>query len=136
MKRIIYGFGLIALIVGVAFGLGTGKAKDIKESGILSVDDIKAKPGSFKGMITVTGVVARMHPSDPKLFAVIETEEAKHCKSTGCAKFYLPVQYDGKLPQVWDEINITGSLVKQDGFLLKASRVDILRHLKFDSGQQ
>ncbi len=137
MKRIIYASGLIVLIVGLAFiGLGSSKSKTGKEGGILSVNDIQADPVSFKGVIIVTGVVARMHPSDPKTFAVIETTEAKHCKSTGCSRFYLPVRYEGKLPQVWDEVNITGSLVKQDGFLLKASRVDILRHLTFDGGRQ
>lgn len=136
MKRIIYGFGLIALIVGLVFvGLGSGKSKPVKADGILSVDDIQADPGSFKGVIIVTGVVARMHPSDTKKFAVIETTEAKHCQSVGCAKFFLPVQYEGKLPQVWDEVNITGSLVKQDGFLLKASRIDTLRHLTFGGGK-
>lgn len=137
MKRIIYAFGLIALIAGLVFiGLGSGKSKTVKEGGILSVNDMQADPASFGGVIVVTGVVARMHPSDAKVFAIIETEEAKHCKSTGCAKFYLPVQYEGKLPQVWDEVNITGSLVKQDGFLLKASRVDVLRHLNFDGGRR
>lgn len=137
MRRIIYAFGLIVLIVALAFiGLGSGKSKTVKEGGILSVDDIQADPGSFKGVITVTGVVARMHPSDPKIFAVIETTEAKHCKSVDCAKFDLPVQYEGKLPKVWDEVNITGSLVKQKGFLLKASRVDVLRHLSFDGDRQ
>ncbi|MBF0560161.1 MAG: hypothetical protein HQL08_15435 [Nitrospirae bacterium] len=137
MKRIIYAFGLIALTVGLVFiCLGNGKTKSVKESGILSVEDIQADPAAFKGIITLNGVVARMHPSDPKRFAVIETAEAKHCQSVGCAKFFLPVHYEGKLPQIWDEVNITGSLVKQDGYLLKASRVDILRHLTFDGGKQ
>ncbi len=132
MKRIIYAFGLIALIGGLVFiGLGSGKSKTVKEGGILSVNDIQAGPASFKGIITVTGVVARMHPSDPKVFAMIETKEAIRCKEVDCAKFYLPVRYEGKLPQVWDEVNITGSLARQDGFILKASRVDILRHITF-----
>ncbi len=137
MKRIIYAFGLIALIVGLVFvGLGSGRSKSVKEGGILSVNDIQADPASFKGIITVTGVVARMHPSDPTVFAMVETKEAMHCKEVDCAKFYLPVRYDGKMPQVWDEVNITGSLAKRDGFILKASRVDVVRHIKFESSKQ
>ncbi len=137
MKRIIYAFGLIAIIVGlVLVGLGNGKSKTIKEGGILSVNDIQADPASFKGVIAVTGIVARMHPSDPKVFTIIETKEALHCKEVDCAKFYLPVRYEGKLPQVLDEVNITGSLVKQDGFILKASRIAVVRHIKLEGGKQ
>ncbi len=136
MKRIIILPFIVVLISGLAFiGLGNSKSRPRKEGGILSVNDIQADPASIKGVITVTGVVARMHPSDPKVFAVIETTEAKHCKSTGCAKFYLPVQYEGKLPHVWDEVKITGSLAKQDGFILKASKVEVLRHLEFGGRQ-
>lgn len=137
MKRIIYALGVIAFIIALVFiGFGNGKSKTVKEGGILSVNDIQADPSSFKGIITVTGIVARMHPSDPKVFAMIETKEAMHCKEVDCAKFYLPVRYEGKMPQVWDEVNITGSLAKQDGFILKASRVDILRHLNFGGRRQ
>ena len=137
MKRIIYALGLIALIVGLVFvGLGRGKSKNVKEGGMLNVNDFQAAPASFKGVITITGVVARLHPSAPKVFAIIETKEAIYCKEVDCAKFYLPVQYEGKLPQVWDEVSITGSLTRQDGFILKASRVDVLRHIKLDSGRQ
>lgn len=137
MKKYIFVIAVIMLAAAVAFtGLSNGKAKTVKEGGILSVSDIQADPAAFKGLITVTGVVARMHPSDTKVFAIIETAEAKHCQSTGCAKFYLPVQYEGKLPNVWDEVNITGSLVREEGFILKTLKVDILQHLKSPGGQR
>lgn len=130
MKKIIIALTAIILISGVAFiGLINGKTKTIKEGGILSVNDISADPTAFKGVITITGVVAQISNKD-QVFAIVETAEAKHCKSTGCARFYLPVQYEGKLPTQWDEVNVTGSFA-QGGKLFQAAKVEVLRHLTF-----
>lgn len=130
MKRIVLVLIAIALISGVAFiGLGNGKTKTVKEGGILSVNDISADPTAFKGVITITGVVAQMSSKD-QVFAMVDTAEAKHCKSTGCARFYLPVQYEGKLPTQWDEVNVTGSFV-EGGKRFHATKIEVLRHLTF-----
>ena len=113
----------IILIAGIAFvGLSNGKTKTIKEGGILSVNDIQADPFAYKGIITITGVLAKRHPSDPKVFAIIETSEAKICKLTGCARFYLPVQHEGKTPVEWDEVNVTGSFAEGGQLLLRPRR--------------
>ncbi|MCL4490370.1 MAG: hypothetical protein M1510_00475 [Nitrospirae bacterium] len=131
MKKYIIALLVIILTAGLAFiSLGNGKTKAIKAGGILSVNDIQADPSAYKGAITITGVVAKRHPSDPRLFAIIETAEAKLCKSTGCAKFYLPVQYEGKAPQEWDEVNVTGSFAEDHGLFI-ASKTAVLRHLTF-----
>jgi hypothetical protein len=130
MKRIIIALTASMLISGIVFiGLGNGKTKTVKEGGILSVNDISADPTAFKGTITITGVVAQISNKD-NVFAIVDTSEAKHCKSTGCARFYLPVQYEGKLPKEWDEVNITGSFA-QGGKLFQATKVEVLRHLTF-----
>jgi len=132
MKKYIIAFAVIILIAAIAFTtLSNGKTKTVKESGVLSVNDIQADPSAYKGIITITGVVAKRHPSDPKLFAIIETSEAKICKSTGCARFYLPVQYEGKAPQEWDEVNVKGSFV-ENGKPFVATKVDFIRHLTFN----
>lgn len=124
-------FAAIILIAGIAFvGLGNGKTKAVKEVGVLSVNDIASDPSAYKGVITITGVVAKRHPSDPKLFAIIETSEAKLCKSTGCARFYLPVRYEGDMPREWDEVNVTGSFV-EGGRIFSATKEKVLRHLTF-----
>ena len=87
-------------------------------------------PSAYKGTITITGVMAGVSRQDPKVFTIIETSEAKLCKITGCARFYLPVQYEGTPPKVWDEVNVTGSFV-EGGRLFQATKVEVLRHLNF-----
>lgn len=130
MKKYIFIFAAVALIVGLAFtSFSNGKTKVIK-SGILSVNDIKGDPFAYKGTITITGVVARTHPKDPKIFAIIETAEAISCKITGCASFYLPVSYEGQIPKEWDEVNVTGSFFEGKPVFL-ATKVEVLKHITF-----
>ncbi len=117
---------LIAIVVFANPSNGQTKAQN--EGMILRVSDIHEVPSAYKGAITVTGVVANKSRTNSKVFAIVDTSEAKTCKSTGCAKFYLPVSYEGEIPKEWDEVNITGAIVK--GVFL-ATKVDILRHLTF-----
>jgi hypothetical protein len=132
MKKHIYTSWMIALIVGILFVSSTSvKAKAPSSSPILSVNEIQADPSAYKGVITITGVVAKIDPSHPDFFALIDTKEAKLCNSTGCANFYLPVQYGGKSPIEWDEVNVTGTFV-QDGSQFNATKVEVLKHLTFE----
>lgn len=129
MKKYIFGFGMIILIGVIAFSsFSNGKTRTIKAGGILSVNDIQADPSAYKGAITVNGVVATLSKQDPKIFAIIETSEAKLCKQTGCARFYLPVRYEGTAPKVWEEVNVTGSFL-DGGRVFVATKVDVLRRL-------
>ncbi|MDA8340520.1 MAG: hypothetical protein M0Z70_14565 [Nitrospiraceae bacterium] len=131
MKKYIIAFAVIILIAAIGFiSLSNGKTKTVKEGGVLSVNDIQADPSAYKGTITINGVVAGISPQDPKLFAIIETLEAKTCKITGCAKFYLPVKFEGETPKVWDEVNVTGSFA-EGKILVVATKVEVLRHLNF-----
>lgn len=131
MKKYILIFGVIIVIAAIAIiSLGNGKTKTIKAGGILSVNDIQADPSAYKGTITITGVMAGVSRQDPKVFAIIETSEAKLCKQTGCARFYLFVKHEGTTPKQWDEVNVTGSFV-EGGRLFSATKVDVLRHLNF-----
>lgn len=135
MKKHICIIGILVLMVSVFFaGSINGKAKTPGSSGVLSVNDIQADPSAFKGTITITGVVATVLKDDPKHFAIIDTKEAKLCKSTGCAKYYLPVQYEGKTPILWDEVNVTGSFEGEDS-TFHATKVEVLRHLTFGDKQ-
>ena len=132
MKKNILFFAILAVIVVIAaVGLSGGESKASSKSAILTVSDVQANPNAYKGSITITGVVATFSKEDPKVFAIIDTSEAKHCKSTGCAKFYLPLKYDKQVPKEWDEINATGQFVEKGGLLFEASKIEILRHLKY-----
>ncbi len=122
-------FLVITLVCIFGFAsLSGGTAEVVKQGGFLSVNDIHGNPSAYKGTITITGVVARKLRTGSKVFAIVDTSEAKTCKSTGCAKFYLPVSYEGAMPEEWDEVNITGSFVKN---IFVATKLDILRHLTF-----
>lgn len=132
MKRYIFVLAAIIFIGAIAFtSFSNGKSRTIKEGGILSVNDIQADPYAYKGTITITGVVAGKVKWDPKIFVMVETSEAKICKQTGCAKFYLPVKYEGEMPKEWDEVNVTGSFSEGREIIFKAAKVDVLRHLTF-----
>lgn len=130
MKKYILVFGaIIAIAAIVILGLGNGKAKTIKVAGILTVNDVQADPLAYKGTITITGVSAGVTRQDPKIFLMVDTAEAKACKSTGCASFYLPVRYEGPIPKQWDEVNVTGSFTQGGRVpLFTAEKVEVLRN--------
>jgi len=133
MKKYIFVLSAIVLIAAVAFtGLSNGKTRTVKEGGMLSVNDIQADPSAYKGAITITGVVAdkSRFKVPANVFIMVETSEAKLCKQTGCARFYLPVQFEGKMPQEWDEVNVTGSFAEGRMHFV-ATKVEVLRHLSF-----
>lgn len=124
---------LVAVIIaGLAFaGLSCGMGtKPEAKSGILSVNDIQADPAAYAGSITINGVVSGFSKSSQKTFTIIDTAEAKLCKTVTCARFYLPVSFEGPAPKVGDEINVTGAF-KEKGQNFMAQRVEILRHLNY-----
>ncbi len=127
MKRFFCALAATMLLAFMLFSCTNTSASKTKEGGVLSVADIESNPTSFKETLTVTGVVARV--SDKKTFAIIDTTEAKDCKSIGCAKFYLPVQFDGQTPKEWDEVKITGRIVDEKGLMLKAVSCEVLSHI-------
>ena len=128
MKR--YILALAALIItGIAFaGFSSGMGKKVPTKGVLSVNDIQADPAAYMGTITINGVVSGHSRQDPKLFAIIDTAEAKLCKIVTCATFYLPVKYAGNAPKEGDEVNVTGSFGGK-GRVFNATKVEVLRHL-------
>ncbi len=128
MKRHYVALAALMLLAVIAACTNSNASKK-NESGILGVSDVQSDPSSIKGMVIVTGVVARLSEKDRQVFAIVDTNEAKHCKSVGCAKFYLPVHFEGPLPKEWDEVNVTGQIVDQSGLMFQASKLDVLRHL-------
>ncbi len=127
MKRLFFALAATMLLAFVLFGCTNTSSAKKTQGGVLSVADLESNPSSFKDSLTVTGVVARV--SDKKTFAIIDTAEAKHCKSIGCSKFYLPVQFDGQTPKEWDEVKITGRIVDEKGLMLKAISCEVLSHI-------
>ena len=82
MKKHIYILGIIVLIVDILLvGSVSGKTKTSRPSGVLSVNDIQADPSAYKGVVTITGVVAKVDPSHPEYFALIDTKDSRECAS-------------------------------------------------------
>ncbi len=129
MKRLFFALAATMLLAFMLFGCTDTSSAKKKEGGILSVADIQSDPSGVKGTVVVTGVVARVSEKDKQVFAMIDTDEAKHCQSTGCAKFYLPVHFNGPMPKEWDEVNATGQIVDKGGLMFQASKLDVVRHL-------
>ncbi|TCV79195.1 hypothetical protein [Sulfurirhabdus autotrophica] len=135
-------FAMAALATGTALwasgNLSFGRLPDLLGSdsrplppGVLNVQDIAADPKGYKGEIVVRGVLAKYGQSDPHLFAIVDTREAKACKSTGCANFYLPVKLDGVLPKEWEELEIRGRLVDTPKMLfLQAKAIEKLGSIR------
>ena len=117
----------VALELGDLFG----KSQRPVPANILQVQDIAADPQGYTGIITVRGVLAGFSSQESDMVAIVDTREAKACKSTGCAKFYLPVRLMTKGLNKWDELNVRGELKSSDKkIFLDAESVQNLGSIK------
>lgn len=118
-----------ALVLGAAFVTGSalladgkatsaglpdllGKAQPPLPKGALQVQDLEADSKGYTGSILVRGVVAKVSPSDPHLFALIDSREARVCQNLQCAKFYLPIKVKDTNLKPWDELNVRGTMTE------------------------
>ena len=95
----------------------------------LNVDKLAKDPKGFADReITVTGVVGAVVPKQ-KLFTIIDQSEYAECKVVTCARYEIPIDFTGKLPDPEQVVMVTGKLVQpQPGrFLFKAKRVEIIK---------
>ncbi len=131
MKRSVFitSMLLVAATILAPFVSGAGEIKPTASP--LTVHDIQSNSRASQGMITITGVVARVVKGKTEVFTLVDTSEARRCKSTGCASFYLPVKFDGSFPKEWDEVTVTGSFDGGKNAVFVASKVLVLRHLTF-----
>lgn len=129
MKRSVFVMIAVILIGGLVWH-SPGYGRPVKGEKILSVNDIQADPKAYQGTIKINGVVAQISTQDPKVFTLIETAEARLCKIPTCARFYLPVKFEGATPKVGDEVNVTGSFAQSE-LLFVATAVNVMGHVDF-----
>jgi cytochrome c-type biogenesis protein CcmE len=130
MKKLIIIISAFLIIGGIAFiNLKNGHTKSAKSNNILNVKDIQSDPSAYKGVVIINGVVARVFAKD-RVFLIVDTAEVRLCKTVECGQFYLPVEYNGVLPKVLDEVNITGSF-KEGGRVFVADKIDIVGQIRF-----
>ncbi|MFA5431601.1 MAG: hypothetical protein WC319_01810 [Candidatus Paceibacterota bacterium] len=107
---------IVSVLVVFAFFGCTSKTNSNTNSEtikILKIDDVIENPENFKGTISVSGIV--FNPDKSKNYFEIGCEDA-------CV--YLPVQYQGDLPQTKKEIILTGTLIKDaDKYYFKAENI-------------
>ncbi|MDH3216875.1 MAG: hypothetical protein OEN01_11365 [Candidatus Krumholzibacteria bacterium] len=95
----------------------------------LNVDKLAKNPKGFADReIVVTGVVGAVVPKR-KIFTIIDQSEYAECKVVTCARYEIPIEFSGKLPDPEQLVMVTGQLVQpQPGrFLFKARRMEIVK---------
>lgn len=106
-----------------------GKAQRPLPKGALQVQDLAADPKGYTGRILVRGVVAKVSPKDPHLFALIDSREARVCQDLECAKFYLPIAVKDASLKPWDELNVQGTMTEDSARKLIYLQADSVENL-------
>ncbi len=113
----IVGFLVVLLGAGLALGMGS-RSGTPGPAGALDVNSVASDPSAYKGSIQVRGVVSKVSPSD-STFVLIDIREYRACKVVTCASKFVPVSYGGALPEVKEELVVTGEMVSSpNGFVL------------------
>lgn len=90
-----------------------GKATPALPPGALQVQDVEADPKGYTGTILVRGVVAVQSTTDPHLFGLIDSREARVCRDLHCAKYYLPIKVQRTDLKPWDELTVRGTMTEE-----------------------
>jgi len=125
MKKniILIAVAAIGIALAVAF-ITQGSAKS------LSVNEVSSDPAAFTGIITVTGIMGGVSQQDPTIFGIMDKKELQ-CTTPNCKKVFIPVKFQGKLPVLGDEVNVTGRFVRVgDDFLFAAEKMKMVRNHK------
>jgi hypothetical protein len=95
----------------------------------LGVDELAKNPKAFADReIVVTGVVGAV-VAKQKIFTIIDQSEYAECKVVTCARYEIPIDFAGKLPEPEQVVVVAGRLVQPEPgrFLFKAKRVEIIK---------
>lgn len=117
---------LVAMIALVALALVPGYSwPDTSKNNVeVGVRALVKNPEEHKGQIQVAGVVSQV-ASEAKMFGLIDLEEFKTCQKVTCASLFLPVQWDGAMPEVGQQLTVMGEIQKEGKrYLFNASKVD------------
>jgi acetamidase/formamidase len=123
MKKII--FIAIALLIGIALSYALFFRGD---ANALQVNQVAADPSAYSGTITVAGIMAGTSQQDPSVFGIFDIKELQ-CKTPNCNKIYLPVKYQGALPKLGDEVQVSGNITQVSGnYIFSATNVKVVRN--------
>lgn len=108
---------LVAAFLGGCGGQGDSAAHNtIKTTTVLSVDDAVRSLKPDTTARTVIGVVQTITPDD-NLLTLIDVEEYKLCGLSDCC-LYMPVVWQGEMPNIEDIVTVTGVIDSTDSGLV------------------
>ena len=119
---------IIAMIALIALALIPGYVWSDASKGDVEVGvrALVKNPEEHKGEVHVEGVVSQV-ASEAKMFGLIDLEEFKTCQKVTCASLILPIQWDGTMPEVGQQLTVMGEIQKEGKrYLFNASKVDIV----------
>jgi len=115
MKKILILVMTAVLAAVFLAGCGnSGGAADATDTPVFSVNDVYDDPMAFSGEIMLNGVVAEF--AGTAAFEIADPT-ARPC----CPAQFIMVEYSGVLPQLGEEINITGHF--GEGAVFRATEV-------------
>ncbi len=125
MKK--YIFITVALVAGIALSYALFSKGG---ASTLQVNQVAADPSAYSGTITVTGIMAGTSSQDPNVFGIFDIKELQ-CKTPNCNKVYLPVKHQGTMPNLGDEVQVSGSFTPVSGtYIFSATNVKVVRNHK------
>ncbi|MDO9584575.1 MAG: hypothetical protein Q7J24_15940 [Desulfomicrobium sp.] len=111
----------------VLVGLALSVTGCEKKNPPLGVGQVVSDPGAFSGSMDVIGIAYAYSSSDPNVMGIMDLGELQ-CASPTCTKPLLPVRVGDTRPAIGDEVQVTGSMVKEaSGYLFKAESIQTLR---------
>ena len=114
----------VVTLLTLALVPGYAAAEETKEEIEVGVHALMESPGAHKGQIQVAGVVSQV-VADSKLFGLIDLEEFKTCRKVNCASLVLPIEWDGAMPEVGQQVTAIGAIRKAgERFVFSASNVE------------
>jgi len=123
MKKSI--FIAIALLIGIALSYALFFRGN---NDTLQVNQVASDPSAYSGTITVAGIMAGTSQQDPSVFGIFDIKELQ-CKTPNCNKIYLPVKYQGAMPKLGDEVQVSGSFMPISGsYIFSATNVKVVRN--------
>jgi len=116
---------LLSVIMLLTLAIVPGHAWADKANGDVEVGvrALMESPEAYAGPIQIAGVVSQVVPGS-KMFGLIDLEEFKTCQKVTCASLVLPIEWDGAMPEVGQQLTAVGEIQKEDmRYLFKASKV-------------
>ncbi|MCL1866293.1 MAG: hypothetical protein FWF82_02670 [Oscillospiraceae bacterium] len=112
---------------------GNGGSEEVN---ILAICDIQSDPLAFTGELVLNGIYAGRFAedtTDEDIFYIKDKKELLFCKNLYCDAYRLPAVYvgDGEIPEIADEVNITGSWgVRDESDVFEITKIEVLRNVK------